>query len=379
MLLFYVSTLKIYPTLPEQAEKQFLRLFEAIISGYNGQVLTNIKKFEIEMSIYPYTRVDLTPFIPAAVGKLENPQYDLPKIAKDSRLTNEIELAIQRVPTHHKLFQYDSRYLDILRPESIHLILTSPPYWTLKEYRDSDGQMGHIKDYGNFITELDRVWRSCFQSLVPGGRLICVVGDVCLSRRKNGGRHTVVPLHAAIQEHCREIGFDNLSPIIWHKISNAIYEVEGGGGFLGKPYEPNSVIKNDIEYILMQRKPGGYRTPTIAERVLSVISAENYQKWFQQIWLGLQGASTRDHPAPFPIELAERLIRMFSFVGDIVLDPFMGTGTTNVAAARWGRNSIGVEVDSAYFDQAHNRFCRETSNLFAAANVETIRNGTYTE
>ena len=247
-----------------------------------------------------------------------------------------------------------------------------PPYWTLKEYRESEGQMGHIVDYDIFLMELDKVWSHCFRLLVPGGRLICVVGDVCLSRRKNAGRHTVVPLHASIQEHCREIGFDNLSPIIWHKIANAAFEADGnGGGFLGKPYEPNSVIKNDIEFILMQRKSGGYRTPTIAERVLSIISAENHKKWFQQIWTGLTGASTRHHPAPYPLELAERLIRMFSFVGDTVLDPFMGTATTNVGAAKWGRNSIGVEVDPEYFQKAKQRLTRDSADLFRVPTVIT--------
>ena len=287
----------------------------------------------------------------------------------------QIEWAIQRIPTHHTLYQQDARSIGFLKAESVHLVLTSPPYWTLKEYRKSEGQMGHIQDYTAFLTELDRVWNRCFEALVPGGRLICIVGDVCLSRRKNGGRHTVVPLHASIQEHCREIGFDNLAPIIWNKIANAVYEVEGAGGFLGKPYEPNAVIKNDIEFILMQRKPGGYRTPTIAERILSLISDENHKKWFQQIWTGLQGASTRAHPAPFPLEIAERLIRMFSFVGDTVLDPFMGTGTTNVAAAKWGRNSLGIEVDPVYYDQAHARFCRESTSLFRTATVETLRSG----
>jgi DNA modification methylase len=234
--------------------------------------------------------------------------------------------------------------------------------------------MGHIADYATFLDELDTVWRRCFEALVPGGRLICVVGDVCLSRRKNGGRHTVVPLHASIQERCRAIGFDNLAPIIWHKIANAAYEVEGnGGGFLGKPYEPNAVIKNDVEFILMQRKPGGYRTPSVAERVLSVISAENHKKWFQQIWSGLTGASTKLHPAPYPIELAERLVRMFSFVGDTVLDPFLGTGTTSVAAAKWGRNSVGIEVDSAYFSQASKRLSAQSSDLFRVVTVKTIR------
>jgi DNA modification methylase len=114
------------------------------------------------------------------------------------------------------------------------------------------------------------------------------------------------------------------------------------------------VIKNDIEYILFQRKPGGYRKPDLATRLMSVISAEDHGEWFQQIWR-VTGASTRDHPAPFPLSLAERLIRMFSFVGDTVLDPFLGTGTTSAAAASCGRNSIGSEVDPDYFVQCVDR------------------------
>jgi DNA modification methylase len=263
--------------------------------------------------------------------------------------------------------------MDELAPESVHLVVTSPPYWTLKEYRDSKGQMGHIGDYEEFLRELDRVWQHCFRALVHGGRLVCVVGDVCLSRRKNNGRHTVVPLHASIQEHCRHIGYDNLAPIIWHKIANAAYEVENGPGFLGKPYEPNSVIKNDIEFILMERKPGGYRTPDVASRVLSVISAENHKKWFQQIWEGVTGASTRHHPAPYPNELAERLVRMFSFVGDTVLDPFLGTGTTAIAAAKNGRNSIGFEIDEHYFDLAQKRISNETSSLFNKTTINSLK------
>ena len=257
-----------------------------------------------------------------------------------------------------------------LPPESVHLVVTSPPYWTLKEYRDSGGQMGHIQDYALFLDELDRVWQQCYRALVPGGRLICVVGDVCLSRRKNSGRHTVIPLHASIQERCRKLGFDNLAPIIWHKIANAKYEVAGKSGFLGKPYEPNAVIKNDIEFILMERRPGGYRTPSGAKRILSLIPSDRHRQWFQQIWSGVTGASTKSHPAPYPIELAERLVRMFSFVGDTVLDPFFGTGTTSVAAARFGRNSIGWEVDEFYFDLAAKRVRNETSSLFSTATVE---------
>jgi len=129
------------------------------------------------------------------------------------------------------------------------------------------------------------------------------------------------------------------------------------------------VIKNDIEYVLMQRKPGGYRSPSIAERLLSVISAENYQIWFRQIWSDLPGASSSRHPAPYPVEFAERLVRMFSFVGDTVLDPFMGSGSTNIACARWGRNSIGIEVDPKYFEVARNRVADQGADLYGGSTV----------
>jgi len=317
--------------------------------------------------------VDLADFVPSEVFPLENPQTDIPRIARDPKLTQLIELAVQKVPTSHTLNLGDARTMSGLAQASVHLVLTSPPYWTLKEYRDTEGQMGHISDYDRFLTELDKVWTHCFRALVPGGRLICVVGDVCLSRRKNNGRHTVVPLHSSIQEHCRKLGFDNLAPIIWHKIANAVYEVDNGGGFLGKPYEPNCVIKNDIEFILMERKPGEYRTPDLATRVLSVISADNHKEWFQQIWSGITGASTRYHPAPYPTELAGRLIRMFSFVGDTVLDPFLGSGTTTIAAAKAGRNSVGYEVDSHYFESAHKRIVEETSSLFSTTAIQVRR------
>jgi modification methylase len=311
---------------------------------------------------------DIGEYVPREIGHLDNPQTAIPQIAKNENLVQTIETAIQEIPTSHELHQGDARSAKIL-PGSVHLIVTSPPYWTLKEYRPSPGQMGHISDYEEFLGELDKVWKKCYDALVPGGRLVCVVGDVCLSRRKNAGRHTVVPLHSSIQEHCRKIGYDNLAPIIWYKIANAVYEVENGSSFLGKPYEPNAVIKNDIEFILMERKPGGYRTPTVETRILSVISTANYQEWFQQIWSGLTGASTKEHPAPFPLELAERLVRMFSFVGDTVLDPFLGTGTTTIAAAKWGRNSIGHEIDPHYYSLALKRIKRETSSLFSKTTI----------
>lgn len=295
----------------------------------------------------------------------------IPRLARDRRAMQRIEAVVRGRVTDHELILGDARDASALEENSVHLVVTSPPYWTLKRYNEHDEQMGHIADYDEFIAGLDRVWENCYRALVPGGRLVINVGDVCLSRRKNNGRHTVVPLHATIQERCKSMGFDNLAPIIWHKIANANYEVSGGAGFLGKPYEPNAVIKNDIEFVLMQRKPGGYRSPTKLTRLLSMISAENYQLWFRQIWTDLRGASHPKHPAPYPIEFAERLVRMFSFVGDTVLDPFMGTGTTNLAAARWGRNSVGIELDPKYFDIARNRLASHGDDLYSTINVST--------
>jgi DNA modification methylase len=317
-------------------------------------------------------------FLPAELPPIDDLQTAIPRLARDQQAVAAIARAVRRIPTAHKLLLGDAREIEF-EDSSIQLVLTSPPYWTLKEYRKTAGQMGHISSYEDFIEQLDRVWQNCYRALVPGGRLICVVGDVCLSRKKNDGRHTVVPLHASIQEGCRKMGFDNLAPIIWHKIANAVHEVENGGaGFLGKPYEPNAVVKNDIEFILMERKPGGYRAPEPATRILSIISSEEHKLWFQQIWTGLTGASTRYHPAPYPLELADRLIRMFSFVGDTVLDPFLGTGTTAVAAALSGRNSVGIEVDPHYLNEATERIRRETTSLFGQVRIvsgEDVENG----
>jgi modification methylase len=295
----------------------------------------------------------------------------IPGIARDRQAMQRIESLVRAQKSSHELIHGDARAASALDRNSIHLVVTSPPYWTLKKYNDHDDQIGHIIEYEAFIESLDEVWRNCYHALVPGGRLVINVGDVCLSRRKNNGRHTVVPLHATIQERCKTIGFDNLASIIWHKIANAQYEAAGNGGFLGKPYEPNAVIKNDIEFVLMQRKPGGYRSPSERERLLSIISADNYQTWFRQIWSDLRGTSTAGHPAPYPLEFAERLVRMFSFVGDTVLDPFMGTGTTNLASARWGRNSIGIEVDAVYFQQARKRMVDYSDDFYRSSTVTT--------
>lgn len=280
---------------------------------------------------------------------------------------------MNKMHTTHMLFHTDSRSMNFISDESVHLIVTSPPYWNLKEYERDENQLGIIEDYENFIEELSKVWRECFRVLVPGGRIVCVVGDVCLSRKKYG-RHVVMPLHSDIAVSCRKIGFDNLNPILWHKISNANFEANTSTSFLGKPYEPNAIIKNDVEYILMQRKPGGYRNPTSLQREKSKIEKSDYDEWFQQIWT-LGGASTKKHPAPFPIELATRLVKMFSFYGDTVLDPFCGSGTTMLAALNSERNSIGIEIEKKYCQLIIDRM-GSGNTLFSKADFNFIETDT---
>ena len=255
--------------------------------------------------------------------------------------------------TVHEVRQGDARDLSHIDDATVHLIVTSPPYWTLKEYPKGAGQLGAVEDYEAFLDELDKVWRECARVLVPGGRVCCVVGDVCVPRRRLG-RHFVMPLHADIQVRSRACGLDALTPIHWHKIANGVTEAKGNGaGFYGKPYQPGAVVKNDVEYILFLRKGGEYRKVTALQKALSMLTREEMQSWWQPAWIDIRGASTRQgHPAPYPSELAGRLIRMFSFAGDTVLDPFAGTGSTGVAAIGSGRNSLGIEIDAGYVETA---------------------------
>jgi DNA modification methylase len=266
--------------------------------------------------------------------------------------------------TTHRLHLGDARDLSWIADESVHLVVTSPPYWTLKEYEEHEDQMGAIEEYETFLDELDKVWRECARVLVPGGRIVCVVGDVCVPRKRTG-RHYVVPLHADIQVRSRRLGLDCLTPILWHKIANGVTEAEGNGaGFYGKPYQPGAVVKNDIEYILFLRKGGGYRSASTVQKALSMLTKEEMQNWFRSFWSDIRGSSTRaGHPAPYPVELAERLIRMFSFAGDTILDPFAGTGSTTAAAVAAGRNSIANEIEPKYLAIAQERVDRELQKL----------------
>jgi site-specific DNA-methyltransferase (adenine-specific) len=171
----------------------------------------------------------------------------------------------------------------------------------------------------------------------------------------------------------RKTGLDCLTPIIWSKIANGITEAEGNGaGFYGKPYQPGAIIKNDIEYILFFRKGTEYRSPTPLQKVLSMLTKDEMQSWLRSAWTDIKGESTRrGHPAPYPVALAERLIRLFSFAGDTVLDPFLGTGSTSLAALASGRNSIGNEIEPKYLEMALQRMrdaAAQTRNYCTAHN-----------
>jgi site-specific DNA-methyltransferase (adenine-specific) len=239
--------------------------------------------------------------------------------------------------------------------ESVHLIVTSPPYANLKQYEPGNpNQLGDIDDYEKFLDELDKVWAECARVLVPGGRVCCVVGDVNVARSK-GGRHYVLPLASDIRVRARRIGLDHLQGIIWYKVANIKLEASNSSRFLGKPNLPGGIIKNDIEHIIFLRKPGGYRSPSAEMEQQSFIPTDEYVRMFRSIWDDIRGASLKDHPAPFPLAIAERLIRMFSFVGDTVLDPFGGTGTTALAALQLKRSSITYEVEPKYVEMIRSR------------------------
>lgn len=256
--------------------------------------------------------------------------------------------------TIHSIYEADARKLDFIATESVHLVCTSPPYGALKTYPDHPEQLGNIAAYDKFLTELDQVWAECLRILVPGGRVACVVGDICLSRRR-AGRHHVLPLSADIQVRARRLGFDCLTPIRWQKVSNIKLEASRSARFLGKPNLPNGVVKNDLEHILFLRKPGGYRKPTPLQEQTSFISTDDYVRWYAPVWTDVTGQLRSSHPAPYPVEIPRRLIRMFSFVGDTVVDPFSGTGTTALAAIETGRHSISVEIEPTYVEATSDR------------------------
>ena len=322
-------------------------------------------------------KLKLMPMLPATDNESGAPEM----LLETNKIWRERQWPNPYNETSHRLMLGDARDMHAIQDESVHLIVTSPPYFNLKPYASDAGgrQLGRLSNYDQFLDELDRIWRECARILVPGGRVCCVIGDVLIPRRIDG-RHRVLPLPSDIQVRSRNVGLDNLTPILWFKISNRTNEAGGGSsGYYGKPYQPGAIIKNDHEHILMLRKPGGYRTTPMIQKALSMLQREEVDTWMRPVWSDIKGASLRNgHPAPYPVEIAERLIRMFSFAGDTVVDPFGGSGTTTVAAIRSGRNSISIEVEPEYFMAAATRIRCEAGHVrhigatIAQVNVEGV-------
>ena len=243
--------------------------------------------------------------------------------------------------TNHILVQGDGRKMSLVKDSSVHLIVTSPPYWQLKDY-GSENQIGFNDSYGEYINNLNIVWKECERVLSPGCRLCVNIGDQ-FARAVYYGRYKVVPIHMEIIRFCETIGFDYMGSIIWQKHTSM--HTTGGQKVMGSyPYPRGGVVKMDYEYILLFKKLG--KSPSVSEemRKASALTHEEWQTLFSSHW-SIPGAKQDGHIAVFPEEIPKRLIKMFSFEGDTVLDPFMGSGTTALAAYHLDRHSIGYEVN----------------------------------
>jgi len=246
--------------------------------------------------------------------------------------------------TIHKIIHGDSRQMNLVENESVHLVVTSPPYWQLKDY-GTDTQIGYHETYETYINNLNLVWNECNRVLHPGCRLCINIGDQ-FARSVYYGRYKVIPIRTEIIKFCETIGFDYMGAIIWQKVTTT--NTTGGATIMGSfPYPRNGILKIDYEFILLFKKQGNPPKPMHKQKELSVISKEEWNTYFSGHWY-FTGAKQDGHIAVFPEELPLRLIRMFTFVGETVLDPFLGSGTTSLAARNLMRNSIGYEINKDY-------------------------------
>lgn len=269
--------------------------------------------------------------------------------------------------THHKIVCGDSRKMSLVPDTSVHLVITSPPYWQLKDY-GSQNQIGFHDTYENYINNLNLVWRECNRVLHPGCRLCINIGDQ-FARSVYYGRYKVIPIRTEIIKYCETIGLDYMGAIIWQKKTTT--NTTGGASIMGSfPYPRNGILKIDYEFILIFKKSGVAPQPTKEQKDASQLTNEEWNEYFSGHW-NFSGVRQKDHLAAFPEELPRRLIRMFSFVGETVLDPFWGSGTTTLAATKLERNSIGYEIHSDYIQIGKTRL-REHADLFETHTFEFI-------
>lgn len=275
--------------------------------------------------------------------------------------------------TKHTIIYGDSRKMSLIPDGSVQLIVTSPPYWQLKDY-GIDVQIGFNDSYEEYINNLNLVWNECYRVLEPGCRLCINIGDQ-FARSVYYGRYKVIPIHSEIIRFCEERGFDYMGSIIWQKTTSM--HTTGGDKIMGNfPYPRGGIVKIDFEYILIFKKIGNAKAISKETREKSKLTKEEWDECFSSHWI-FDGARQDKHIAVFPEELPKRLIKMFSFVGDTVLDPFMGSGTTALAAKNLCRNSIGYEINSDFYNFYKEKVIytnHDNSNTFEKKEIVTVIN-----
>ena len=243
--------------------------------------------------------------------------------------------------TNHRIIFGDSRQMTEVGDQSVHLVVTSPPYWCIKDYAHPD-QIGYKQSYEEYLADLKQVLLGCHRVLCPGCRAAINIGDQYL-RATEHDRYRVQPIPADIIGMGRDLDFDFMGNIIWEKISTT--NTTGGGQWMGSTYHPrDGHITYEHEYIILLRKRGDWPWPTAEQKKQSKLTKEQRSEWFRGIWR-IVPERQNGHVAMFPVELPRRLIKMYSFSGETVLDPFLGSGTTCLAAELEGRNSIGYEIN----------------------------------
>jgi site-specific DNA-methyltransferase (adenine-specific) len=271
--------------------------------------------------------------------------------------------------TNHKIIIGDSRHMAEVKNESTHLIITSPPYWQIKDYGDKN-QIGFNDTYEKYIDNLNKVWTECYRILQPGCRLCVNIGDQ-FARAATYGRYKIIPIREEIIRSCESIGFDYMGAIIWQK--KTTMNTTGGASVMGSfPYPRNGLIEIDYEFILLFKKLGQSPNHVSKEvREWSKLSNEEWRKYFTGHW-NFAGVKQNGHIAMFPEELPKRLIKMFSFIGETVLDPFLGSGTTAKVAAELNRNSIGYEINKNYLKTIKEKVGINKKPLFKNVDFEII-------
>ncbi len=256
-----------------------------------------------------------------------------------------------------------------LKEESIHLVVTSPPYWQLKDY-GSENQIGFHDDYETYINHLNLTWKECFRVLHKGCRLCINIGDQ-FARSVYYGRYKVIPIHSEIIKFCETIGFDFMGSIIWQKTTTM--NTTGGASIMGSfPHPRNGIVKLDFEYILLFKKQGTPPKPTAEQKAHSAMTTEEWNTYFNGHWY-ISGVRQDNHLAMFPEELPKRLIKMFSFPGENVLDPFLGSGTTSLVAKSLGRNSCGYEINPAFIPIIEQKLGAQDHDLFDDARIDFVK------